>query len=240
MAHRPISLTAEAKEKLAKVSTATLTSQLILHGFKNCFLNNVLPLKPDNRMLGYAVTVRFVPAREDKPAEMVDLSINPQRLAVESVGIDDVLVMDAFGETRGAVMGDILAARLAALGAAGFVTDGAVRDTPGCLAIDLPIYLQKAQGTRSNIHLHPADWNVTIGCGGVLIEPGDIIVGDGEGVVAIPSAVAEAVAQAAYDQEIRERFVLEKVQAGESTLGLYPFNERYEAEFDIWRLAKGL
>ena len=94
---RPVTLTAEAKEKLLKVSTATLTSQLIVHGFKNTYLNNVAPLKPDNHMIGYAVTLRFVPAREDMPARMADLSVNPQRLSVESVGPDDVLVIDAFG-----------------------------------------------------------------------------------------------------------------------------------------------
>ena len=237
---RPVQLTAEAKEKLSQVSTATVTSQLIRHGFKNCFLNGVRPLKPDNRMIGYAVTVRFVPAREDMPAKVADLSRNPQRLAVESVGPEDVLVMDAFGETRGAVFGDVFAQRMAFLGAAGFVTDGAVRDTPGCLDIDLPIYLKAKQATRSNIYLHPADWNVTIGCGGVLIEPGDVMLGDSEGVVAIPAAVAESVAHASYEQEIREMHVYELVKAGRSTVGIYPAGAATQAEFDAWRKAKGV
>lgn len=237
---RPTILTAEAKKKLFEVSTATLTSQLIVHGFRNTFLNGVAPLKPDNRMVGYAVTLRFVPAREDMPAKMADLSVNPQRLAVESVGPDDVLVIDAFGETRGAVFGDVFAHRLKALGAAGFVTDGAVRDTPACAEIDLPIYLKAKQATRSNVHLHPADWNVQIGCGGVLIEPGDVIVGDGEGVVAIPAHVAESVAYASYEQEVREMHVIEMVQAGRSTVGIYPAGEVTQAEFEAWRKEKGL
>lgn len=237
---RPIILTAEAKQKLLKVSTATLTSQLIAHGFKNTFLNGVAPLKPDNRMVGYAVTLRFVPAREDMPAKVADLSINPQRLAVESVGPDDVLVIDAFGETRGAVFGDVFAHRLKALGAAGFVTDGSVRDTPSCAEIDLPIYLKAKQATRSNVYLHPADWNVQIGCGGVLIEPGDVIVGDGEGVVAIPAHVVESVAHASYEQEVREMYVIEMVQAGRSTVGIYPAGEATQVEFEDWRKEKGL
>ncbi|MFK7803239.1 MAG: ribonuclease activity regulator RraA [Anaerolineae bacterium] len=237
---RPITLTAEAKEMLLKVSTATLTSQLIVHGFKNTFLKDVAPLKPGSQMVGYAVTVRFIPAREDMPAKMADLSVNPQRLAVESVGEDDVLVIDAFGETRGAVFGDVFAHRLVALEAAGFVTDGAVRDTPGCAEIDLPIYLKAKQATRSNLHLHPADWNVPIGCGGVLIEPGDVIVGDGEGVVAIPAHVAESVAHASYEQEVREMHVIEMVQAGRSTVGIYPAGEATQAEFEAWRKGKGL
>jgi len=237
---RPITLTAEAKEKLLKVSTATLTSQLIVHGFKNTFLNDVAPLKPDNKLVGYAVTVRFIPAREDMPAKMADLSVNPQRLAVESMGTDDVLVIGAGGETRGAVFGDVFAHRLKALGAAGFVTDGSVRDTPSCAEIDLPIYLKAKQATRSNIYLHPADWNVQIGCGGVLIEPGDVIVGDGEGVVALPADVAESVAHASYEQEIREMHVIEMVQAGRSTVDIYPAGEATQAEFEIWREVKGL
>ena len=237
---RTFLLTEEAKSKLGKVSTATLTSQLIVHGFKNTFLNDVAPLKPNNRMVGYAVTLRFVPAREDMPAKMADLSINPQRLAVESVGPDDVLVIDAFGETRGAVLGDVFAHRIKVLGAVGLVTDGAMRDTPACAEIDLPIYFRVKQATRSNVHLHPADWNVQIGCGGVLIEPGDVIVGDGEGVVAIPAHVAESVAHASYEQEVREMHVIEMVQAGRSTVGIYPAGEATQAEFEAWRKEKGL
>ena len=237
---RPITLTADALEKLKIVSTATLTSQLIVHGFRNTFLNGVVPLRPMGQMVGYAVTLRFVPAREDMPAKMADLSVNPQRLAVESVGPDDVLVIDAFGETRGAVLGDVFAQRLKVLGAAGLVTDGAMRDSPACAEIDLPIYFKVKQATRSNVYLHPADWNVQIGCGGVLIEPGDVIVGDEEGVVAIPAHVAESVVQASYEQELREMHVIEMVKAGRSTVGIYPAGEATRAEFEAWRKAKGL
>ncbi|MEM7336935.1 MAG: ribonuclease activity regulator RraA [Chloroflexota bacterium] len=237
---RPITLTAVAKDKLHKVSTATLTSQLILHGFKNTFLSGLWRLSGNGRMVGYAVTVRFVPAREDMNEKMADLANNPQRQSVESVGPDDVLVMAARGETRGAVIGDIFAMRMKQLGAAGFVTDGSVRDTPGCAEIGLPIYLKARQATRSNVWHHPADWNVPVGCAGVLIEPRDIIIGDEEGVVAIPAHVAEAVAHASYEQEIKETFVLERVEAGQSTIGLYPFNDEMAAEFTRWREAKGL
>lgn len=237
---RPVELSEGALSKLSMVSTATLTSQLIVHGFRNTYLNGVLPLNTGRKMVGYAVTMRYVPAREDMPARMTDLSINPQRLAVESVGPGDVLVMSSGGETRGAVIGDIFAQRIAVLGAAGFVTDGALRDTPGCKEIDLPIYLKTRQATRSNVHLHPADWNVQIGCGGVLIEPGDIIVGDDEGVVAIPAHVAESVIAASYEQEVREMHILEMVKAGRSTVGTYPPSDETLAEFEAWRKERGI
>lgn len=237
---RPVTLTETTKEQLRTVSTATLTSQLIAHGFCNTFLTGVYPLRPDLRMVGYAVTLRFVAAREDMPEKVADLSANPQRLAIEAVGEEDVLVADARGEIRGAVFGDIFAYRMKALGAAGFVTDGSVRDTPSCAESDLPIYLQAVQATRSNQWHHPADWNVAVSCAGVLIMPGDIIVGDGEGVVAIPSHVAEAVAAAAYEQELREQYVVEMVKAGQSTVGLYPPDDRVLADFEAWRSENGL
>lgn len=237
---RPITLTAEAKEKLHKVSTATLTSQLILHGFKNTFLSGLWRLSGNGRLVGYAVTVRFEPAREDMIEKMADLSINPQRQAVESVGPEDVLVMAPRVSPRAAVLGDIFAMRMKQLGAAGFVTDGSVRDTPSCIEIGLPIYLKAKQATRSNVWHHPVDWDVPIGCAGVLIEPGDIIVGDEEGVVAIPAHVAESVSHASYEQEVKEMFVMERVEAGQSTIGLYPTNETMQAQFEEWRKAKGL
>jgi len=232
---RPVTLTETTKEQLRAVSTASLTSQLILQGFRNTSLTGIYPLRPDLQMVGYAVTLRFVPAREDMPAQAADLSTNPQRLAVEAIGEEDVLVVDARGEIRGAVFGDIFAHRIYALGAAGFVTDGAVRDTPSCAEIDLPIYLQEVQPTRSNLWHHPADWNVPVGCAGVLIMPGDIIVGDGEGVVAIPAHVAEAVAADAYEQEQRELHVIDMVKAGRSTIGIYPPTDETLAEFEIWQ-----
>jgi len=232
---RPVTLTETTKEQLRSVSTATLTSELIVHGFRNTFLTGIYPLRPDLQMVGYAVTLRFAPAREDMPATVADLTVNPQRLAVEAIGEEDVLVADARGEIRGAVFGDIFAHRLSALGAAGFVTDGSVRDTPSCAEIDLPIYLQAVQATRSNLWHHPADWNVPVGCGGVLIMPGDIIVGDGEGVVAIPAHVAEIVAANAYDQELRELHAIEMVKAGHSTVGIYPVTDQTSAEFEAWR-----
>lgn len=231
---RPFLLSPTTKEKLNSVSTATLTSQLIKHGFCNTFLTGAQPLQRGQRMIGYAVTLRFAPAREDKIAQMADLSINPQRLAVESIGPEDVLVMDARGEVRGAVFGDVFGWRIKELGAAGFVTDGSVRDTDGCREIGLPIYCTGAQATRSNLWHHPADYNVTIGCAGVLIDPGDILVGDGDGVVAIPAHVAEAVADAAYQQELREQHVIDMVRAGRSTVGIYPAGDATKDEFEQW------
>lgn len=225
----------EVFEKLRTVSTATLTAQLNKRGFRNTFLQGLYPLRPDLRMVGYAFTLRYVPAREDLTDTLYDNTKNMQRVAVETVGPEEVLVIDARGDVRGATLGNILATRLKVRGAAGLVTDGALRDTPNFREIDLPAYVKAAHAATSFTIHHPLEMNVPIGCAGVLIMPGDIIVGDGEGVVAIPAQVAESVALDAYEQERMEEFIQAKVAAGASILGVYPPDERTKAEYEQWK-----
>lgn len=231
----------EVFEKLRTVSTATLTAQLNKRGFRNTFLQGLYPLRPDLRMVGYAFTLRYVPAREDLTDTLYDNTKNMQRVAVETVGPEEVLVIDARGDVRGATLGNILATRLKVRGAAGLVTDGALRDTPNFREIELPAYVKAAHAATSFTIHHPLEMNVPIGCAGVLIMPGDIIVGDGEGVVAIPAQVAESVALDAYEQERMEEFIQAKVADGASILGVYPPDEKTKAEYREWqrsRLAK--
>ena len=237
---RPITLSPQAFERLQTVSTATLTSQLIKRGFHNTFLGGLYPLRPDLRMVGYAFTLRYVPAREDMVDTLYDNTKNVQRLAVEAVDQDDVLVVDARGDVSAATLGNILATRLKVRGAAGFVTDGALRDTPGFQEIALPAYIKAPHATTSFIAHHPVEMGVPIGCAGVLIIPGDVIVGDGEGVVAIPSQVAEEVAHDTYEQERLEEYIQEKIASGAKILGTYPPNEQTLAEFEVWRKARGV
>lgn len=234
----PSSLSLEAMEKLRTVSTATLTAQLQKRGFRNTFLQGLYSLRPDLHMVGYAFTLRYVPAREDLTDTLYDNTKNMQRIAVESVGADDVLVIDARRDVRGATLGNILATRLKARGAAGIVTDGAVRDTPALRDLGLPTYLAAPHAATSFIIHHPLEINTPIGCAGVLIMPGDVMVGDAEGVVAIPAQVAESVAHDAYEQERLEEFIQAKVAAGASILGVYPPDEHTKAEYAEWRKGK--
>jgi regulator of RNase E activity RraA len=222
------------------VSTATLTSQLQKRGFRNTFLRGLTPLRPDLRLVGYAFTLRYVPAREDLTDELYDNTKNIQRIAVESVNPGDVLVIDARGDVGAATLGNILATRLKARGAAGLVTDGALRDTPGYRELDLPSYVKGAHAATSFLIHHPVDINAPIGCAGVLVMPGDVMVGDGEGVVAIPAQVAEEVAHDAYEQERLEEFIQQKVASGASILGVYPPDEQTRAEFAQWRRERGV
>lgn len=232
-------ISADAKRKLRSVSTATLTSQLQIHGFRNTFLAGLSPLRPELRMVGYAFTLRYIPAREDLADERYDNTRNVQRLAVEAVGPEDVLIIDARGDVSAASLGHILGTRITQRGAAGFVTDGALRDTPFFRSLELPTYIRAAHATTSFVAHHPVDMQVPIGCAGVAVTPGDVIAGDAEGVVIVPAHLAEQVAHDAYEQEIREEFFQEKVAGGASIVGVYPPNDETLAAFERWRRERG-
>ena len=237
---RTYELSADAKWMLREVSTATLTSQLQKHGLRNTFLAGLYPLRPDLRMVGYAFTLRYIPAREDLADERYDNTRNVQRLAVEAVGPEDVLIVDARGDISAASLGHILGTRITQRGAAGFVTDGALRDTPGFRELELPTYIRAPHATTSFVAHHPVELQIPIGCAGVAVTPGDVIVGDAEGVVVLPAHLAEEVAQGGFEQEIREEFFQEKVAGGASILGVYPPNDETLAEFEAWRRERGV
>lgn len=238
MTNRTVTLSTTAHAKLHHISTATLTTQLIKRGFHNTFLP-LTPLSPDKRMVGYAFTLRYVPMREDLTDTQYNNDVNVQRVAVEATQAGDVLVIDARGDVRAASFGHILATRIQSKGVAGLVTDGALRDTPGFRKLGLPTYIKAPHATTSFVIHHPLEMNVPIGCAGVLVMPGDVIVGDGEGVVAIPAQVAESVAHDGYEQELREEFFTQKVAAGASIKGIYPPNEETLADYKVWRVQNG-
>lgn len=233
--HRPYEMTDEVRRKLNAVSTATLAGQLQRRGMRNSFLNGLKPLKPDQRMLGYAHTLRYVPRRED--FERRSKGPNAQRRAVESIQPEDVLIVEARKEPHAGTIGDIFSMRVKQLGGTGFITDGALRDTPAIAEIDLPVYhLSSHAATLGRLHT-PLDNQVPIACADVTVFPGDILVGDGEGVVVIPALLAEEVANDSYAQEIEEEWAIERVAAGESSIGTFPIADDRRAEFEEW-LAK--
>jgi 2-keto-4-pentenoate hydratase/2-oxohepta-3-ene-1,7-dioic acid hydratase in catechol pathway/regulator of RNase E activity RraA len=236
-APRSVTLTPAAEAALRSVSTATLTVQIARRGVRNTFVKGLRPTRPDLRLLGYAHTLRYVPLREDvRDADTAEL--NAQKSAIEAIGPGEVLVIDARGEAGAGTIGDILAARALARGATGIVTDGGARDSPALAGLDIPTYFQAPHAAVLGLVHYPLESNVPIACGGVLVMPGDVIVGDAEGVVVIPAAMAEEVAHGALEQELREEWALERVQAGESVRGVYPLAREREAEFEAWRAAR--
>lgn len=232
-------LTSEELEALRQVSTASLTTQLLKRGLQNTFMQGVAPLRPDLRMVGYAFTLRYIPAREDLDRSTdYDNWTNPQRVAVESVGPDDVLVIDARGDLGSASLGHILMTRIMKRGAAGVVSDGAFRDSPSISMLDLPTYSGGMNATTSFVTHHPTDMNLPIGCGGVAVFPGDVIVGDAEGVVVIPRHLASEVALATLEQDRFESWALARIEAGMSIRGTYPPDEETRAEYERWRASQ--
>lgn len=231
----------ETREALMGVSTATLTTALFKRGLRNVFLQDVHPVSAKGRnMVGPAFTLRYIPAREDlNQLSVFENPAHPQRVAIETCPPGHVLVMDSRRDAGAASAGDILVTRLMVRGAAGVVTDGGFRDSPSIAKLDIPAYHNRPTAP-TNLILHQAvDLNLPIGCGGVAVFPGDIIVGDDEGVVVIPAEMADAVASEARAMTEFETFVSERVLAGQSIVGLYPPTDPATREaFENWKKSK--
>ena len=230
------------RQQLMQVSTATLCTALFKRGLRHQFIQDVRPLQQGlPNMVGPAYTLRYIPAREDLNAIGVFQDrAHPQRKAVEECPPGAVLVIDSRKDARAASAGSILVTRLMKRGVAGVVTDGGFRDSPEIARLPFPAYHQRPSAP-TNLTLHQAlDINLPIGCGDAPVWPGDMVVGDSEGVVIIPAAIADEVAAEAVEMTAFEDFVTEKAMAGRSILGLYPAtDENSRTEFAVWRLAKG-
>ena len=204
---------------------------------RNSFISGLQATRPDLRLLGYAYTLRYVPLREDvRDADKAEL--NAQKRAVETIGPDEVLVIDARRDPGAGTIGDILAARAVARGATGIVTDGGMRDVAGVTALDIPTYYQAAHAAVLGLVHYPLATNVPVACGGALVMPGDVMVGDSNGVLVVPAQLAEEVALDALEQEEREAWALERVRAGESVRGVYPLSEARRGDYEAWREAR--
>ena len=228
----------ETLEKLRHVSVATLCTQLFKRGLRNVFIQGIARLTEPSggNMVGPAFTMRNIPSREDLDVITVfENPEHPQRKAIEVIPPGQVLVMDCRRDTRAASGGSILLTRLQVRGAAGIVTDGSLRDSDSIASMDFPVF---GAGPSAPLNLaihHAVDLNVPIGCGGVAVFPGDIVVGDAEGVVIVPAHLAGEVARDASEQEKLEAFVLQEVAGGRPLPGTYPPNADTLARYRQWR-----
>jgi regulator of RNase E activity RraA len=235
-------LSNSTRDKLKTVSTATLCSALFKRGLRNQFIQNVLPLNSSlPNMVGEAFTLRYIPAREDlNPMTVFQDPKHPQRVAIEECPPGAVMVIDSRKDARAASAGSILISRLMVRGVAGAVTDGGFRDSPEIAALPFPTYHQRPSAP-TNLTVHQAmDINVPIGCGDAPVFPGDVIVGDREGVVVIPAHMADDIADEAVEMTAFEDFVTEEVLKGRATIGLYPpTQQQSKDDFAAWRKARG-
>ncbi|SAL76764.1 ribonuclease activity regulator RraA [Caballeronia telluris] len=234
-------LTPENRSRLRGVSIATLTTALFKRGFSNVCIQGVTPVNPAaSRMVGEAYTLRYIPAREDLDTLSVFADkTHPQRRGVEEIPPGQVMVIDSRKDPRAASAGGILISRMMMRGAAGVVTDGGFRDTPDLRTLNFPCYAARPSAPTNLIHHHAADLNVPIACGDVAVYPGDVIVGDAEGVVVIPAHIANEIAEEAAAMTIFEDWVDARVREGRSTFGLYPPDEATRAEFESWKASSG-
>ena len=237
-----MSLKPETRNKLMGVSTATLCTALFKRGLRNQFIQDVRPLKFKGRnMVGEAFTLRYIPAREDlNPLTVFQDRAHPQRKAVEDCPPGAVMVIDSRKDARAASAGGILVTRLMVRGVAGIVTDGGFRDSPEIAELNIGAYHNRPSAP-TNLTLHQAiEINGPIGCGDVAVFPGDVVVGDGEGVFVIPAGIADEIADEAVEMTAFEDFVTEEVRNGRSILGLYPPTDpQSKVDFEVWRKKMG-
>jgi regulator of RNase E activity RraA len=236
-----MSLSEKARTKLAAVSTATLTTVLFKRGFRNTFISGIYRLNPGApAMVGPAYTMRYIPAREDLDhLGVFEDREHPQRKGIEECPAGHVFVIDSRRNWSAASAGGILVTRLWKRGAAGIVTDGGFRDSPEIAQLPFPAYHATPSAPTNLIRHHAVDLNVPIACGEVAVYPGDVLVGDAEGVVVIPRHIAEDVAEEAFEQTAFEDFVQEKVEEGRSIFGIYPPAPDAREEFQHWRAQRG-
>lgn len=233
----PPRLDPEVVDKLGRVSTATLATQLFKLGLRQQFLVGVRPVHRGGQgFVGEAFTMRFIPAREDLDTlDTLPDATNLQWAAVESLQPGQVLVTDSRGDIRAASAGDMLVARAMKRGAAAFVTDGAVRDGHAIADLPFPTYAQAIAATTRLSYFHVADLQQPIGCAGVAVYPGDVLVGDRDGVMVVPRHLAPTIADSAVEQEEMEDYLHGRVLAGEALWGVYPPNAQTISDYASWR-----
>jgi regulator of RNase E activity RraA len=222
-------------EQLRRCTAATLTGWLHGRGYRNAFIANLHCVRPDLRMVGRARTVRFVPLRPDLAELFPNREENPHRKSVEQIGAGEVLVVDAHGNDEGGMFGDIMTARLKARGAAGLVVDGSLRDVWQIAALDLPVYTRHVHAAAIQRALSAVEMDGIVACGGVAVRPGDYLLGDPDGVVVIPAALAADAAAYSAEHEDLETYIRQRVLAGAPLAEAYPPNEAFRAEYERHR-----
>ena len=232
-------MTAVAREQLSRAGTSSIANVLLKHGFTNAYMLGVGRVGPvQSHMIGPAYTLRFIPSRPDIDSiANYNRSDNLHRRAVEECPSGAVLVIDAQGCTRAASAGDIMVARLKVRGVSGIVTDGGYRDTPKIGEIGLPAYQRRSAPPATPIAMRAVELNGPVGCAGVPAYPGDIIVGDDEGVVVIPQALVNQIAEEVDAVTRYEAFVEVQIARGRSIFGLFPPTAESQLEFEKWEAA---
>ncbi|PFG69219.1 2-keto-4-pentenoate hydratase/2-oxohepta-3-ene-1,7-dioic acid hydratase in catechol pathway [Propionibacteriaceae bacterium ES.041] len=227
-------LSKENAERLRGVAVATLAQLMRKRGLNDVTIDGLAPLQPGARLVGTARTLRYVPGREDLFASHGG-GYNAQKRLFDSLRPGEVVVIDARGERDAGTLGDVLALRARQLGATGLITDGAVRDADVVAEIGVPTWSAGSHPAVLGRRHVPWALDETVACGGTTVQPGDVIVGDGDGLLVIPPGMVEELLTAAEQQEAEEEFIAEMVQQGHKVDGLFPMNAEWRARFQEQR-----
>ncbi|CAH0250077.1 fumarylacetoacetate hydrolase family protein [Rhodococcoides fascians] len=232
-------LSPQLRDKLTRVPVAGLSAQLRKRGLNNVSIDGVRALNTGDKIVGTARTLRFVPNREDLFVSHGG-GYNAQKRAFDAVNDGEIIVIEARGELGSGTLGDILALRARSRGAVGVVTDGGVRDRDAVAEIGLPVFAATAHPAVLGRRHVPWDFDLTVACGGATVQPGDVIVGDSDGVIVIPPALAEEVVDEALAQEEQDAWIADQVEAGHPLDGLFPPNAEWKSKYEQWRMDQGV
>lgn len=223
--HTPLDRT--TIDTLSAMTTATISTILFKKGLRNVWMRGPKPQRAGQpRCAGRAFTLRFIPAREDLATPAAWSSPRSTRAAVEAMPEGCIAVVDAMGTTDAGIFGDILVERMARRGVTALITDGVVRDLDGVNATGLPLWCQGAASPAAVTGMTFVNWQEPIGCGGVAVFPGDIVVADGDGALVIPETYLPEVLAAGPEQERLEAWIMDEVKQGAALPGLYPPDEQ--------------
>ena len=227
-------LTDAIREQLASVATATLSGTMRKHGMNNVNIEVSGATKGMQRVIGTAATLRYIPNREDL-FKAHGGGYNMQKQAIDAVKDGEILVMEARGETGSATLGDILALRSQQLGAAAIISDGGVRDLDAVSNLEIPVFHNGPHPAVLGRKHVAWDRDITVACGGVSVQPGDVIVADSDGIVVIPPAMVEQIAAEAAATEENDEFIFAMVKRGHGIEGLFPMNAEWKTKFNAWK-----
>jgi regulator of RNase E activity RraA len=225
-------------DTLRNVTTGTITTILLKKGIRRCWMHGPMPLDgggKGRRLVGPAFTMRFIPAREDLATPESWSKPISTRGAIEAMPEGCIAVADAMGITTAGIFGDILTMRMMRRNVAALVTDGVIRDKAGVLASQLPTWCAGTAAPASVNGLTFVNWEEPIGCGGVAVFPGDVIVVDDDGAVCIPQNLLEFVAKEGEEHERMETYIVGEVEKGAKLPGLYPMNEEAKTKYEAWK-----
>ncbi|HLZ69404.1 MAG TPA: hypothetical protein VKV26_05770 [Dehalococcoidia bacterium] len=234
MALEPVAVPEAVLAKLKQVAVTTIAGMLAQHGVRNTYMREVMPRNAHQNFAGTAFTLRTLPTRADVAKAMQGRG-SLHRETFKRVGKNEVVVIDARGDLGAGVLGDIYAATIISNGGVALVTDGAIRDLAAMQEVELPVFA-RGMNAGSFPERHVAmDLNVPVQCAGVLVMPGDVLVGDPSGVIVVPQALAADVAEKGFETDMRDAFSRMKVLEGVSVEEVFPLQPSRQAEYEAWR-----